>query len=220
MVKLNCKQCGADIFKYPSQIKGGEGKFCSKECYTKSMQGVDILKDVRWVKPKGKRYDIVCSYCGDIFSVVPSVKNTAKFCSKDCYDKAHKVAVKNVRQLRNTTEYKEWRLAVYKRDGFTCQSCGNIGRNLNAHHIIPIAKDVTKMLDINNGITLCKDCHILAHKKYKPKCKGGELLENLYEIISSQAESGMIRKVQRLGVESRTDSNTPTSAVHESDDIV
>lgn len=44
-------------------------------------------------------------------------------------------------------------------------------------------------------------------------CEWGELLENLSEIISSQALVGTLLKVQRLRVASRTDSNTRTSAL-------
>ena len=43
--------------------------------------------------------------------------------------------------------------------------------------------------------------------------KQGELLGYLKETISSQAETGMFRKVQRLIAESRTDSNANTSAL-------
>ncbi len=77
-----------------------------------------------------------------------------------------------------------------------------------------------KIFDMDNGITLCKDCHKAIHKNYKPKSKQGELLENLCEITSSQVGLGIIQKVQRLEAESRTDSNASKSALHESDDIV
>lgn len=33
MIKLNCKQCDKEFSTYPSKIKVGKGKFCSKECY-------------------------------------------------------------------------------------------------------------------------------------------------------------------------------------------
>lgn len=49
---------------------------------------------------------------------------------------------------------------------------------------------------------------------------GGELLGSPDRVISSQGETGMSRKVQRLGAEARTASNAPTSALPERDDIV
>lgn len=62
--------------------------------------------------------------------------------------------------LRKTPEYKQWRRLVCKRDNFTCQLCGYHGkRGLEAHHIIPIKTNSNLSFDVNNGITLCKDCH-------------------------------------------------------------
>jgi hypothetical protein len=66
---------------------------------------------------------------------------------------------------RSQIAYKKWRMAVYERDGFKCCECGS-KKNLNAHHIIHWARlekgDPLKF-DINNGVTLCKKCHLKAH---------------------------------------------------------
>ena len=35
----------------------------------------------------------------------------------------------------------------------------NSEKDLHAHHIIPWKKDKIKMLDLDNGITLCRSCH-------------------------------------------------------------
>jgi len=63
--------------------------------------------------------------------------------------------------LMNSAAYKAWRNAVYKRDNYTCQLCGERNGNLQAHHIQPVRDHKNDLLifDINNGITLCKDCH-------------------------------------------------------------
>ena len=61
--------------------------------------------------------------------------------------------------LRHRREYKEWRTAVYKRDNYTCQCCGVRGKKLNAHHINQFADYPELRYDINNGVTLCEDCH-------------------------------------------------------------
>lgn len=53
----------------------------------------------------------------------------------------------------------EWRKLVFLRDKFTCQLCGQIGGNLNAHHIKPWAEFRELRSDVNNGITLCHPCH-------------------------------------------------------------
>lgn len=62
-------------------------------------------------------------------------------------------------QIRTSKEYKDWRLKVFKRDNFTCQECGSRGVTLNADHIKPFAYFPELRLVIENGKTLCKDCH-------------------------------------------------------------
>ena len=66
--------------------------------------------------------------------------------------------------IRNSMEYRDWRKAVYERDGYTCQICGKRGGNLNAHHIKHFAQYPELRMDITNGITLCYDCHRAVHR--------------------------------------------------------
>jgi len=77
--------------------------------------------------------------------------------------------------IRNCFQYRQWRSDVFTRDGFTCQECGKIDC-LEAHHIdrfIDIIKrneiktleqalDCENLWNINNGETLCEECH---HRK-------------------------------------------------------
>lgn len=88
--------------------------------------------------------------------------------------------------IRNSDQYKVWRAEVYRRDGWTCQTCGyrGHGKDIEAHHIVPLkellkeahlfsgshddkyifALSIPKMFDVSNGITLCGPCHILTFK--------------------------------------------------------
>lgn len=52
----------------------------------------------------------------------------------------------------------EWSNNVKERDGKICQFCGSI-ENLQAHHILSVPKYPEKIFDIDNGITLCYNCH-------------------------------------------------------------
>ncbi|MGM0582977.1 MAG: HNH endonuclease [Bacteroidota bacterium] len=61
----------------------------------------------------------------------------------------------------------KWRERVYERDNYTCQVCGDdTGGNLNAHHLYNYMDYPSKRADIDNGITLCEDCHKEFHKQY------------------------------------------------------
>lgn len=63
-------------------------------------------------------------------------------------------------RIRHSKEYKEWRISVFERDNYTCINCGDDkGGNLNADHIKPFSLFPELRLDINNGRTLCIDCH-------------------------------------------------------------
>ena len=105
------------------------------------------------------------------------------------------------KSIRSCVIYALWRNAIFHKDKFQCQDCGDrVGGNLVAHHIYPFirllednhiqslgqAVRVKELWDINNGITLCEKCHKARHKQsgYKPYLYREELYaakeKNLY----------------------------------------
>ena len=97
------------------------------------------------------------------------------------YAYSHGRAQRNLDDRRSHL-YREWRTAVFERDGYKCQECGDShGGNLRAHHLQPFAKHPELRFALANGITLCNPCHELKH--FKPnstrnvrKLKRGEKL--------------------------------------------
>jgi len=76
--------------------------------------------------------------------------------------------------IRTMDKYLDWRIKIFTRDNYTCRECNDsIGGNLEAHHIKKLAKIIREkailtiedaqvckeLWDINNGKTLCQECH-------------------------------------------------------------
>ncbi len=84
-----------------------------------------------------------------------------------------------ITRIRDLTEYSKWRMAVLRKDNFTCQNCSKRGVVLQAHHIkrflqilienqidsIDKALVCTELWNIHNGKALCFKCHKLEHSK-------------------------------------------------------
>jgi hypothetical protein len=67
-------------------------------------------------------------------------------------------------RLRGSKKYLLWRESVFNRDNFTCKACYIRGGDLEAHHIRSFSVFAEDRYDLDNGITLCVECHKDIHK--------------------------------------------------------
>ena len=94
---------------------------------------------------------------------VRSRKHTDK--AKQKTSEARRKMKKKDTHTFNKNYLSSWSRRVRERDCH-CQKC-HTAENLEAHHIIPKALMPEHAYDDNNGITLCKPCHIELHKELK-----------------------------------------------------
>lgn len=92
------------------------------------------------------------------------------------------------RTERGLPEYRDWRKAVFARDHYTCQKCGDRnydGRGgtlrLEAHHIFDWKNNPSLRTEIDNGITFCQSCHVEFHIKYGKKGNNSDQLKEFLE---------------------------------------
>ena len=69
-----------------------------------------------------------------------------------------------MKDLRNSPEYNQWKNEVKNRDGNACRRCG-FESNLHVHHIKPFKKYPEFAVELDNGLTLCGNCHSLLRGK-------------------------------------------------------
>jgi len=75
-----------------------------------------------------------------------------------------------MRLLRHSIEYRLWRESVFARDHWNCQNCGKIS-NLHAHHIKSFTYYPELRFAIDNGLTLCRECHRETYPGRGKKCQ-------------------------------------------------
>jgi len=159
-IKTKCLVCSKNFEYWAGRPVA---KYCSKKCW--NVRKPKILND--------------CLSCGKEFWSYKSDNHS--YCSRKCStfhsretkkgDKSHlwKGGATKLNKLeRCRAEYREWRNDVFVRDDYTCQKCGvrsskGLVVYLHAHHIKEFALFPELRFVVSNGMTLCKNCHLLEH---------------------------------------------------------
>lgn len=152
-----CASCNKKFQIFTSQIVGGWGigKFCSRKCYYKFPKSEEFKQKI---------------------SEAFSGKNHPNW----------KGGITKGRKERNQKKYRNWRKEIFERDKYTCQTCkarNFKGRRktvyLEVHHKIPWVINKKLRFEINNGLTLCKNCHYKIKKETMKKICYIKKLKNL-----------------------------------------
>jgi len=139
----NCDFCG-NTFAWGARRKHQANRFCSRKCYWEWMKGRRNPAVITDEERERRRQRMMG-------------ENNPMWCGGD-----------SDRERRNSA-YKNWRIEVFKRDGFTCQSCGYFNgcgekrKDLNAHHIVPWIESIELRYEVSNGKAVCVPCHINEH---------------------------------------------------------
>ena len=176
LVHWNCPDCGATQIKtFKQAIKVKRCKPCNNKVRPKPnhsgknnpMFGKSLPQKTGSESPNWKGGKKKCPDCG-----VTLKDYRGEFCRK-CHQKGERnpgwnsnlTQEERIKQ-RNTPSHRIWAHLVKARDNFTCQICQKIGGQLHSHHLNSYSKFPQERYKIENGVTLCKSCHWIFHKKY------------------------------------------------------
>jgi len=154
-ITKECPVCSNEFTVHKAQIERGQGKYCSRSCARSGSP-----------TKKRKRAMLECGYCGDMFekhkSEIKKNVGDVHFCSPNCWysynQRENHYLWSGGQHERLSPEGREWRGKVIERDKGFCRICHS-QENLEVHHIVRFGKNKNKRWDIDNGITLCFECH-------------------------------------------------------------
>ncbi len=170
-----CKHCGKPYKRRPKEkpYQYRRRRYCSNACKLAVLPKYSKGK----IAHNNKQVEATCKWCGKTRMVAPCLASRS-YCGRDCMKAHFSSGIKAGENHHNwqggITEdagrdvlypgYKDWRRAVFKRDGFRCQICGDCSSGtLRAHHVRARADHLDLVCDVDNGITLCHDCHQGVH---------------------------------------------------------
>ena len=85
---------------------------------------------------------------------------------------------KQYKRNYKSTKYRNWKKIIYNRDKYTCQLCGRNKLHVSCHHIKLWSQYIDLRYRIDNGITLCLECH---SKTFRRESEFEPLFFNLLE---------------------------------------
>lgn len=133
----NCEICKKDFRIRPYLLKKGMGRYCGQKCF-----GIARSRNFRHSEETKRKMSLAQGGTG-----IPVITTKRYYHLQD-------------------KKYKIWRTKVFKRDKWICQTCGIRGVYLEPHHIKGWSKHPELRYEVENGVTLCRECHRLTRKKH------------------------------------------------------
>ena len=173
--RVNCKYCGEILFLKQWQIDRVKNNFCNNSCAMKwrYANGLD-KKKITQKANEAIRKNGFPQKRGKRIPQLHNLKVYRKISQSKMGVRIPKLQGKNHWNWKGgvdkgiwfTWKYKQWRKAVFERDNYTCQKCGDKkGGNLEADHIKPRHLYPELAFVVSNGQTLCVRCHKIKTKK-------------------------------------------------------
>jgi 5-methylcytosine-specific restriction endonuclease McrA len=173
MKSANCRVCGVEFRFYPSNQSG---KYCSQLCSHASPE----WRAKQAAAKRGKRLTAETrARMSASRKGVPKPDGFGEKLSASLKGRAapwatgpnspwwRGGATDTQKRIRASRQYRLWRKAVLERDKHQCIKCGATSR-LDVDHEVPFAvllletnlcQSPSWLFDIDNGRTLCRDCH-------------------------------------------------------------
>lgn len=171
MIKKICIGCEIQF-----ETKGNKPKYCSRECYFENVDPKERLKSRR-------------SYSGNsnpFYGKHQSIQARKKISKANKGKKLSEETIKKIKLGLNNEKCYAWKggisadwwhKRVLERDDYTCKKCGLKDEEVvEADHIKPASEFPELKHDLNNGMTLCANCH-----RRKSKLEHRERMKRLWK---------------------------------------
>lgn len=150
MIFKNCLHCQKEFRTFPSNLKRGFGRYCSRVCGkfgNKNSLGY-------------RHSEASCQLRRTVALSLNSAKHLPRMYGADNPSWKPNRDLKTSDRRADDVKYKVWSRDVKNRDGWECRITNEdcFGR-MESHHILPWRDYPELRYDLNNGITLCHQHH-------------------------------------------------------------
>jgi hypothetical protein len=167
----------------------GGFSFRNEVSYDQFESVISAFNEIRRNEDNPNILEVKCTYCGKWYKPTwreardrkkaihylgngSSVFYCSKECKQECPTFARRLYPKSFKPSTSREVQPELRKLVFERDNWSCVKC-EIGENLHCHHIDPVVNNPIESADLDNCLTLCKECHKEVHRK--EGCKTSQL---------------------------------------------